>query len=142
MSPRRQKLCTIEGCAGKRHARGLCNKHYLRQWAHGTTDDPRHTPLERILTKRQITPSGCWLWTGARNDSGYGRVGIGGSRTGAVHRVAYELLIGPVPAALDLDHLCRVRHCFNPKHLEPVTRSENLRRGVGVGGRRVKRATS
>ena len=48
----------------------------------------------------------------------------------AAHRFAYEMLVGPIPEGLDLDHLCRVRHCVNPNHLEPVTRSENLRRGI------------
>lgn len=51
-----------------------------------------------------------------------------------VHRIAHELFVGPIPAGLDIDHLCRVRDCANPAHLEPVTRQENLRRGAGSGG--------
>ncbi len=75
-------------------------------------------------------PNACWLWTGALNGSGYGRLSVGG-RQGSVaraHRFAYELLIGPIPDDLDLDHLCRVRHCVNPSHLEPVTRRVNTLR--------------
>jgi hypothetical protein len=73
----------------------------------------------------------CWEWTGYTMTNGYGTVH---RRPGKhlVHRYAYELLIGPIPARLVIDHLCRVRHCVNPDHLEPVPQRENLRRGVGV----------
>src|SRR6266496_2265386 len=74
----------------------------------------------------------CWLWTGKTGRDGYGRIGLGGR--GALvrvraHRFAYELLIGPIPDGLQIDHLCRVRHCVNPAHLEPVTQRENILRG-------------
>ena len=71
----------------------------------------------------------CWLWTGALNTGGYGRFTLDGRRQRA-HRVAYALLVSPVPDHLELDHLCRVRHCVNPDHLEPVTRRENVIRGA------------
>lgn len=71
---------------------------------------------------------GCWLWTGAVSSTGYGSVGIAG-RTHNAHRVAYESATGPIPAGLQLDHLCRVRRCIRPDHLEPVTPGENTRRG-------------
>lgn len=77
-----------------------------------------------------IPHSGCWAWMGSLNKSGYGSITIGGWTRNA-HRVSYELACGPVPDGLDLDHLCRVRCCINPDHLEPVTRRENLRRGRG-----------
>jgi hypothetical protein len=73
----------------------------------------------------------CWLWTAARVGNGYGLFSVD-RRLVRAHRFAYELLVGPIPEELDLDHLCRVRHCVRPTHLEPVTRRENLRRGVGV----------
>jgi hypothetical protein len=70
----------------------------------------------------------CWLWTGAI-DMGYGRLAVDG-KTKRAHRVSYEELVGPIPDHLQLDHLCRVRHCVNPVHLEAVTTQENTRRGA------------
>lgn len=71
----------------------------------------------------------CWIWTGALSANGYGSF-----RGTSAHRWAYEHIIGPVGEDLDLDHLCRVRACCNPAHLEAVTRSENLRRGYAARG--------
>lgn len=71
----------------------------------------------------------CWLWQRVPNGDGYGVVRIGNVQARA-HRLAYFLLRGPIPPGLELDHLCRVRHCVNPDHLEPVTRRENLLRGI------------
>jgi hypothetical protein len=72
----------------------------------------------------------CWLWTGMANANGYGMCNRAPThgRLAAAHRVAYELLVGPIPDGLELDHLCRVRNCVNPTHLEPVTGAENRRR--------------
>ncbi len=72
--------------------------------------------------------SGCWLWIGTVKPSGYGTFSFDAGCVRA-HRLAYDALVGQVPLGLDLDHLCRVRSCVNPAHLEPVTRRENLHRG-------------
>lgn len=73
----------------------------------------------------------CWLWCAALTRDGYGRI-----RTNRqdllVHRVVYELLVGPIPDGLELDHLCRNRACCNPAHLEPVTHAENKRRAAAA----------
>jgi hypothetical protein len=72
----------------------------------------------------------CWLWTaGLSISGGYGQFGLNGRQLQA-HRVAYELLIADIPDGLQIDHLCRVRACVNPWHLEPVTLLENARRGA------------
>lgn len=77
----------------------------------------------------KVEPDGdCWKWTGATSRNGYGMVAIHGVRYMA-HRAFYLYFVADIPAGLDLDHLCRNRACVNPWHLEPVTRSVNLRRG-------------
>lgn len=85
---------------------------------------------ERFWAKVDKTDT-CWLWTGATARNGYGQVGIDG-RTRSAHRVSYEALVGPIPDGLVIDHLCRVRHCVNPDHMEPVTSGENTRRGASA----------
>jgi len=70
----------------------------------------------------------CWVWTKTPNADGYGQ--FRGSEKLA-HRMAYVLEVGPIPEGLTIDHLCRVRICVNPSHLEPVTQQENSRRGQG-----------
>lgn len=72
--------------------------------------------------------TGCLLWCGATNNTGYGTVRVRG-RTLLAHRVAYERHIGPIPDGLQIDHLCRIRRCVNPRHLEIVTSKENTLRG-------------
>lgn len=78
----------------------------------------------------------CWIWTGGLR-SGYGAFSESGRRANprqvGAHCFAYRLLVGPIPHGLELDHLCRVRACCNPAHLEPVTSSENKRRSPLVG---------
>jgi len=81
--------------------------------------------------------TGCWEWIKSRR-SGYGQVKFDG-KCRFVHRVAYALLVGEIPSTVHLDHLCRVRACANPAHLEPVTHRENMRRGDGVSGRNAKK---
>jgi DNA-binding transcriptional regulator YiaG len=75
--------------------------------------------------------SPCWLWQGHIGQLGYGWI-----KRGPVHRVYFEQARGPVPDGMELDHLCRVRHCVNPDHLEVVTRSENVRRARAADARR------
>lgn len=75
----------------------------------------------------------CWLWVGSRSN-GYGQF-WDGSKHLRPHRFAYEFLVGPIAEGLVLDHLCRVRHCVNPAHLDPVTQRENILRGAGACAR-------
>lgn len=78
----------------------------------------------------RVDDSGCWIWEGCINKgTGYGYVTRGRANTGA-HRWVYERLVGPIPDGLVIDHLCRVRACCNPAHMEPVTPGENTRRGL------------
>jgi hypothetical protein len=92
----------------------------------------RYTPrmsgdlLERLSNKFTVGDA-CWVWHAAKS-VGYGKLNWHGKQQFA-HRLTYELMVGPIPAGLELDHLCRNRACVRPDHLEPVSRRENLRRG-------------
>lgn len=87
--------------------------------------------LERYLFLRVVEgPNGCWLWTGRINHYGYGEVVRKGRYVGAAHRVVYEFLVAEIPSGLTLDHLCRVRNCVNPWHVEPVPPGLNTLRGT------------
>lgn len=90
----------------------------------------------RLLAKIMVLENGCWLWTGTKDGSGYGRCYFQG-RTQAAHRITYALLVKAIPIGKQLDHLCRVHNCVNPKHLEAVTCRENLLRGIGLTAQNV-----
>lgn len=93
---------------------------------------PAARPLsDRFWPKVKKTDT-CWLWTASIRRDGYGQIRGEDGRNLSAHRVAYASVIGPVPIGLELDHLCRVRRCVNPAHLEPVTHRENDIRGTGA----------
>lgn len=95
----------------------------------------RNATVEERLRLHMIeAPSGCWIWTGARQKSGHGKIGVAG-RTLCAHRVAYETWVGPIPAGLHLDHLCRRPACIKPLHLQPVTARTNILRGTAPAAR-------
>ncbi len=83
----------------------------------------------RFWPKVQEMPDGCWHWTGALREKGYGSF-MRAKGSNMAHRFAYELLVGPIPDGLCIDHLCEVKKCVNPAHMELVTPRENLRRGA------------
>jgi hypothetical protein len=92
-----------------------------------------------IASRVVVSQSGCHVWNACRDQKGYGFVAVG-SRAGRciqrrAHRVNFELSKGPVPAGLQLDHLCRNHSCVNPEHLEPVTSRENCMRGISFAAK-------
>ena len=137
--------CSIEDCEKPRRAREWCVNHYKRWQRHG---DPRAggirapagaTVAERFWSK--VDKDGpvsthrpdlgqCWVWTAGLRD-GYGNFGLNGKMVGA-HRMAWRLSGFPEPPPQwTLDHLCRVRRCARPSHLEPVDNRTNVLRGEG-----------
>ena len=82
----------------------------------------------RYVEARSGYETPCFLWQLAKGSDAYGRVRVGNGMALA-HRVYYEQRCGPVPDGTELDHLCGVRACVNPDHLEPVSHAENCRRG-------------
>lgn len=131
-----KSTCTVAGCERPVRYRALCNAHYLRKLRHG---DPlgsgRRTLRERFESKVIRVESGCWEWSGGHFQvTGYAIFNVPSERDGrwrpvVAHRVSYELHVGPIPAGLVLDHLCRNRGCVNPAHLEAVTQQINTLRG-------------
>lgn len=142
----RGDTCRIEGCTNvvgmKRGA--VCAMHRARIWRHGNADtviSPSRTHAEDVarfwaqVDKR--SDDECWPFLGVINSNGYGQftVSLGKhhhQRRYMAHRFAYEIVIGPIPEGLHLDHVwdrgCTLRECVNPAHLEPVTLAENNRR--------------
>ena len=86
----------------------------------------------------EIDEQDCWLYAGQVSSYGYGIVQRDGKRYMA-HRVMYENLVGEIPEGLYTDHLCRVRQCINPEHLEPVTNKENVLRGQGLAAQNARK---
>jgi len=98
---------------------------------------PHHRPMEdRIMQNIVVNPTtACWLYTGSSDGKGYATIWVGLKNNGdrrreSVHRTSYQLFKGSIPKGLELDHLCRNPACVNPSHLEPVTHTENLQRGL------------
>lgn len=94
---------------------------------------PRKSVEERLRSK--VNEHGplwngthCWLWKGKLTPKGYALLKVG-TQMQRAHRVSYRLYVGIIPAELTIDHLCRIRHCMQPYHLEPVTQAVNVLRG-------------
>lgn len=79
----------------------------------------------RFGRKVKVLESGCHIWQGHRTHDGYGRFHVGGKDIYA-HRFAYERMHGPIPAGMQCDHVCNVRCCVNPQHLQAVTALQNV----------------
>lgn len=141
-----QGTCSVEGCTRpiKVVLRQLCAMHYHRWQRHG---DPtkvlrKKEPYGASAEQRfwaKVDKNGpipahrpdlgpCWVWTASRLKFGHGSFGAVTGSTMLAHRFSYELLVGPIPEGLALDHLCVNPPCVNPAHLEPVTSEENTRR--------------
>jgi hypothetical protein len=128
-------VCSIENCLKSPMARGWCVKHYGRWRRNGDPTvlrQPLNLQPDHIRFFAKVDAGGdCWLWTGYVAPNGYGRFGSSGKILCA-HVWAWQYLIGQTSEGLQLDHLCRVRSCVNPDHLEPVTQKENWARSYNI----------
>jgi hypothetical protein len=110
-----------------------CGARYTQTCGNRLCVNPQHiteiwTTAQSRFWKRVAVTDRCWLWTGGLTATGYGQFHFHG-RPRVAHKYLYEFERGPVPDGLELDHLCRVRNCVRPDHLEAVTHAENIRRG-------------
>lgn len=123
------RTCEVADCGSSHYGRGMCVRHWRvwRRWGDTAPRVIRGDDEARLWSKVERGDD-CWLYRGNLNTNGYGRARRNGA-TIAAHRYVYELMVGPIPAGLTLDHLCRTRACCNPAHLEAVTLKENIRRG-------------
>lgn len=124
--------CKVFGCTEKHSAKGFCNLHYQRKLQGIPMEGrPRPTLRERILNKRKILQTGCWVWTGAKsggNKAGkfkYGYIRVSG-KTLRVHRVLYEIERKVFLDGLQLLHSCDNPLCINPDHLSISSQLENM----------------
>jgi HNH endonuclease len=147
--------CSVDGCDKPGESRGWCPMHWRRWRMNG---DPLIVRLDRSpdWTVRfwakvdKDSPGGCWLWTARCNDDGYGQFTVPGGGQQLSHRLAFTLLVGPIPEGHVIDHVkvngCTSKACVKPiadehgpAHLEPVTHRENVLRGDGTTGRNARK---
>lgn len=139
-----QDTCTIEGCTNsvKNRTNGWCAAHYWRFRKHG---DPHrggpinhaHRDPEDAFAARTVRRGSCLIWTGSKNDRGYGKLNVDGKLTYA-HVYAWEREHGEVPEGIDVDHRyhCDLL-CCEVTHLRLAGRSANLANRSGRGKNRV-----
>lgn len=121
------RYCSIEDCNRKYRANNYCSKHNQQLRIHGKiyTSVYRGEPIKRFEQKINKTDT-CWYWTGGIL-LGYGYFWYN-NKTLKAHRFSYELYKEKIPYGLTIDHLCEIKKCVNPDHLEAVTIQENLKR--------------
>lgn len=135
---REQRPCEIDGCKNPRTQSHYCSKHHAR-WSrngdplvslhHRESDHAHPMDWDSVIGAcvTQHSDTGCWTWDRARNKYGYGVLTYKGSAWYA-HRVSYTIAVGEIPEDMTVDHICWVRSCVRPSHLQLLTLPENTRR--------------
>lgn len=136
------RVCSVDGCERKHHAKGLCHVHYVRNRRHGDTGTAIRKHLHgesaavklAAYSKAAADGSGCILWAGGKNGRGYGRMWLDGKLQQA-HRVAWTEVHGEIAEGKQVDHVCNRPACVNPDHLQLVTHEQNQQlRDLRSGG--------
>lgn len=131
------KPCSVQDCDNPSLCKSMCRTHYKRMARNGHLElvgwppAPRIPLAERFWSRVEKT-SGCWIWQGRLDTGGYGTIGHEG-KTLRAHRVAFELSGNELTDGLVIDHLCQVKRCVNPDHMEQVTQAENVARAPHPG---------
>jgi hypothetical protein len=118
------RTCSADKCDRAYYAGGFCTTHYQRFKKYGDPYKVHKRPaLDRFHEKYTVSESGCWLWKDYKNHGGYPTFFPGDGnrkRVHLAHRWSYATFAGPIPEGLHIDHICRVRSCVNPKHLQTI----------------------
>jgi HNH endonuclease/AP2 domain len=137
--------CSLDDCERRVMARSWCRAHYLRWWKYGDPiggaplrDERVKLPVaERFWSKVNRNgptaahmETNCWQWTAYTNPKGYGIFHT--YRPVMAHRFAYELVNGPIPAGMQIDHRCLNSACVNPAHLRLATNKQNAEHKCGA----------
>lgn len=124
---RRQRnhgLCEQQPCERPARTLGYCHMHYRRMWRTGKASGlSQKDAFFGHITHETV--DGCWIWD-KPSHKGYGQF----SGTTA-HGWSFTYFMDDIPESIEIDHLCRVRACVNPWHMDPVPQKVNLLRGVG-----------
>jgi len=124
------RMCKVEGCDKKIHARGYCTNHYNQKRYHGTIElkKPNHGNMnveERFFYNIKKMENGCWEWQGSTSKYGYGQMTYKGQRR-YTHRVSYMIHNNVELETKDIImHTCDNPPCCNPEHLKKGTHAEN-----------------
>lgn len=126
--------CSFDDCDKPVRALGLCGGHWQQQRKGKPLSSLKYTGVGQSVAdrlERHTDKSGdCWLWVGSLKTGGYGQIYFEGKNYNA-HRLAYIVANGPVDADVVIDHMCHVRRCVNPSHLQAVSNKQNVEnRGV------------
>jgi len=130
--PRNESGCSVHGCREGFYGRGFCHKHYwrfMRGYDPHTKSRAEKTVDERFEEKVERIPvAGCWIWTGALNNKGYGNF-----CGGYAHRWSYQRFVGEIPDGLNVLHRCDTPSCVNPAHLRLGSQLDNMRDAKSKG---------
>ncbi len=134
-----KRTCTYGDCDKPHSGRGFCRSHYYQMRRDGKFVANQRLTLEQRfwpkvdkngpLPEERPDLGNCWVWKSAKHDSVYGAIIDKAPPMTPAHRAGYELMVGPIPNGLVLDHLCRRPRCVRFDHLEPVPQPVNIARG-------------
>lgn len=129
-----KSTCTLDGCDKILRSRIHCAMHHSRLKKTGTTDPPR--TMEQRFWSKVAKSDGCWEWQGHKFERGYGGFQVK-NKDRAAHRVCWEIVHGPIPEGMFIDHLCHNPGCVRPDHLRLATPKQNAenRRGPSASNK-------